>query len=381
MKLKFNIFYFVQYFSLGIIGPYLAVYLNEKAFSGGQIGLLLGSMPIVMIVCQPVWSYLSDLMNTRRVLLLVGCLGVAVASIGLGAAETFPIAFLWALLFSAMRAPIAPVGNAAALDYLEESGRPGDYSLVRLWGSFGFGVSSMLLGGLFLDQIVIYFTWFLAVMYLLLAGLSLLLPERREALIISEFSGLQFLRQNPNFTVFLLASVFIGGTMGIYNAYMTLFLKSIHASSWLIGLTVSLQALLEIPMMMVVPFLLTRFSMRRLIAVGAIALPIRWILYFIIRQPGWIVPTQLLHGIAIVSFFVVGVTFIDQHISPKWRATGQGLYSTALSGIGTGVGVYLAGIVFERFEIRSIWLLTLVLGLIGLALLLYAFNRLAKMGG
>lgn len=380
MKLKFKIYFFVQYFSLGIIGPYLAVFLHQKAFSGMQIGLILGSMPIIMIVFQPVWSYLSDVLNTRRILLLVGCLGVVVASLGLGAASSFMLAYLWALLFSAMRAPIVPVGNAAVLDYLEKSGSPEDYSLVRLWGSLGFGISSMLLATLFLDQILIYFTWFLAGMYLLMAGLSLLLPERGETFKYSKFNSLQFLKQNPSFTIYLLASVFIGSTMGIYNSYMTLFLQSLESSSWLIGVTVSLQALLEVPMMIVVPFLLKRFSMRRLIMIGAIALPIRWILYLFIRQPGWIVPTQIFHGVAIVSFLVVGVTFIDQHITPKWRATGQGLYSTALSGIGTGVGVYLAGIVFERFGIRSIWLLTLVLGLVGLALLLYAFKRFAKVG-
>jgi MFS transporter, PPP family, 3-phenylpropionic acid transporter len=374
MKLRFKIYFFIQYLPMGIIGPFLAVFLYQKEFTGVQIGLLLGSMPIATIILQPVWSYLSDLLNTRRKILLIACLGTATASLGLGLAETFTVAFLWALLFAAMRAPIVPISNAIALDYLEETDKPDDYSLIRLWGSLAFAASSLLFASLFLDQILTYFSWLLGGIYFLQAGLSVLLPEKRQPYAFSGFKGLQILKENPDFTIYLLASIFIGGTLGIYNNYMTLFLQSLDASSWLIGTVFSLQAVLELPLMMMVPFLLKRFSMRCIILIGAMGLPVRWLIYVFIQQPGWVIPTQIFHGLAVVSVFVVGVSFIDRHIHPKWRATGQGFYSTAL-GIGTGVGVFLAGSVLEWFNVRSIWIFNILLGHIGLSLLLFVFRR------
>jgi len=374
MKLRFKLFLFFQFFYVGMIGPYLVVFLNQKNYSGGQIGLLLGTLPIGAIVFQPIWSYLSDVLNKRRILIFIGSLGLVVASLGLSFAESFIAALLWVILFSAMRAPIGSISTAIVLDYLDETGEREEYGLIRLWGSLGFAVSSILMAGLFLERILSFFPWFSGGMFLLLALLSLLLPESGHPFVYTGFDGIEVLTKNPTFTIYLLASVFIGATMGIYNNYMTLFLQSLEASSWLIGGIVSFQALVEVPMMMMVPLLLKHLSMRWLILIGALVLPLRWLLYTFIRQPAWIIPTQLINGVAVVSFFVVGVSFIDKLISPKWRATGQALYSIALMGIGSGLGVYFAGNLIEQYQIAAIWPFNLFLGLIGLVLIYVALR-------
>jgi MFS family permease len=77
---------------------------------------------------------------------------------------------------------------------------------------------------------------------------------------------------------------------------------------------------------------------------------------------------------------VVGVTFIDQQIPKKWRGTGQGLYSTAMHGVGSSLGLYFAGIILDWFDVRAIWALALALGLVGLGLLLAALRRLEPAG-
>jgi len=363
---------------MGVIGPYLAVFLYDKGYSGAQIGLLLGAMPITILFFQPLWSYLSDVFNTRKRLLLFGSIGAGLAALGLGYAPSFWLAFICAILLAAMQAPLMPVSNALVLDYLEETQKPDDYSLIRLWGSLAFAVSSMLIGGLFIDQLLVYFAWLVAVMYFFQAGLSLSLSEWGLEYSHSDFKRLDFLTKNPSFAVFLLGSVFIGATINVVLNYQTLFLQFIGASSWMVGSTIALQALIEMPMMAAVPFLLKRFSMRRIIFVGAMVLPIRWFFYIFIENPNWVLPTQILHSVAVVGFMVIGVSFIDKHISPKWRATGQGLYNAATSGIGAAIGAGLAGVIFDRYDIRAVWLLNLIFGLIGLGLLMISFRGFRK---
>ncbi|MFN2305122.1 MAG: MFS transporter [Anaerolineales bacterium] len=374
MKNRFKLLYFVQYFTVGIMGPYLAIFLFQKDFSGAQIGFLLGSLPIAGLIFQPVWSYLSDVLHTRRYLLVIGFLGIAVATIGLGLAKSFSMAYLWALLFAILRAPISPVGTAMTLDYLEGAGTSSDFSLIRMWGSLGYAASSFLWGGLFLDHISDYFTWILAGIFLLLTGISMLLPEKKNGFLYSGLKGWQVITKNPKLATFLLASVFIGATYGVHNNYQTLYLQALDASSWLIGLTVSVQALLEVPMMMLAPTLLKQMSMRVLILIGAVVMPIRWLLYAYIKNPVWVLPTQLLNGVSVVSFFVVAVAFVDQLVEPQWRATGQGLYSSAMMGVGSGLGVYLGGLVIEAFKVQNVWYFSFVMGVLGLGLLLYSFN-------
>ncbi|KUK92459.1 MAG: Major facilitator superfamily MFS_1 [Anaerolineaceae bacterium 46_22] len=378
MKTKYKIYFFFQYLVMGVIGPYLAVFLYEKGYSGAQIGLLLGAMPITILVFQPLWSYLSDVFNTRKRLLFFGSIGAGLAALALGYAPSFWLAFVCAVLLAAMQAPLMPISTALVLDYLEETQKPDDYSLIRLWGSLAFAVSSMLIGGLFIDQLLTYFVWLVAVLYFLQAGLSLGLSEWGLENSHSDFKSLDFLIKNPSFAVFLLGSVFIGATINVVLNYQTLFLQFLGASSWMVGSTIALQALIEIPMMAAIPFLLKRFSMRRMIFIGAMVLPIRWLSYIFIKNPNWVLPTQILHSVAVVGFMVIGVSFIDKHISPKWRATGQGLYNAAMSGIGAALGAGLAGMVFEWFDIRAVWLLNLIFGLIGLGLLLLSFRGFRK---
>jgi PPP family 3-phenylpropionic acid transporter len=378
MKLNFKVFLFVQYFSLGIWGPYLPVYLHDKQFSEWQIGLLLGTMPIVMMISQPVWSYLSDVLRTRRSLLVISCLSSAIAWIALGLANQFLYVFLWTSLFSALWTPVNPVSTAILLETLEETGEAETYSLVRLWGSIGFAVARFLIGWLFLEQISAYLAWFTGGTYFILGGLSLLLPEKRAPLAGQTLKGRQILAGNPRLVIYLIASIFIGATLGIYNNYQALFLQFLDAEAWLLGLTVSLQAIAEVPLMLLVPLALKRFSAQAIILAGAVLLPLRWALYFFIQRPEWVAPSQLIHGLAIVSFYVVGVSYIDHLISPDWRATGQGLYGTALYGIGSALGLYLAGLALAWFDIRSVWGLSFILGVIGLGLLLFAFRRKAR---
>ena len=66
MNFIFKLFFFVQYLSVGIMGPYFALYLYQEDFSGIQVGLLLGSMPIAAVLLQPLGGYLSDVLQSRR---------------------------------------------------------------------------------------------------------------------------------------------------------------------------------------------------------------------------------------------------------------------------------------------------------------------------
>ena len=375
MRLRFKLHNFFLFFPLGIIGPYFALYLYQMGFTGVQVGLLLGTLPITTIFFQPVWSYLSDVLNTRRLMLVLGCLGAAGFAAGLAFADSFTATFLCGVMLSIMASHLIPVSTAIVLDYLEGEGKTESFGLIRLWGSIGFSVSSLVLGSLFLDQITVFYPWFLAGTYLVLGLLSFLLPEKGKTFVYPDLGRLDILKDEPLLTLFLLSIVFIGATLSISTNYQTLYLQIYDAVPLLVGATVSLQAVLEVPMMMVTPWLLSKFTMTQIILAGAVGLPLRWFLYIFIKDPAWVVPTQLLHGAAIVSFMVVGVSFIDKYVDKKWRATGQGLYNTAIHGVGSSLGLYMAGTVFEWMDITAVWILNTILGVVAVGLLYFSLRK------
>ncbi len=168
--------------------------------------------------------------------------------------------------------------------------------------------------------------------------------------------------------------VFIGATLNIALNYQVLFLQSINATALLIGIAVSLLSLLEISMMMLVPAALKHHPMRRILLAAALFFPIRCALFYFIQDPGWMIPVQILNFVAAIGFEVIGVSYVDKNTPPKWRATGQGLYATAMYCIGPGIGNLVAGNVLERFNIRSVWVLNFILGIGGLMLVFIALG-------
>lgn len=380
MRKKFNAFYFILFLSFGIIGPYRALYFTEKGFSGTQIGVLIGIVPILSILLQPVWSALSDVFHTRRLLLVIGCLGVSASMVGVGLAASFISNFFFFMLFSIFITPIGPIGTAFVLDYLDEIEKPDTLSLIRVWGTIGFGTSSLLLGSLLMDKYLNTFPWILAGIYLLLALVSLVLPESKTMTLQPNINlkELEQLSKNKEFMFFLLGMIFIGATMIIASSYQAIYLLSMNASTLLIGIAIALPAFVEIPMMLAAPRLLRNVHIRWLIMLGVLILPIRWILFYFIQNPGWVIPVQIFNGFTTIGVEIAGVSYIDKRVSPKWRATGQGLYTTATFGIGPGIGNFIAGNIIERYNIRAIWGLNLFLGIVGLILLFLALWFFSK---
>jgi len=78
--------------------------------------------------------------------------------------------------------------------------------------------------------------------------------------------------------------------------------------------------------------------------------------------------------VGVFSFFVVGVAYVDRLVDPKWRATGQALYGIAMMSIGSGLGIYSAGLIIERYGVSSVWVFNSVLGLVALGLYLVSFS-------
>ena len=307
-------------------------------------------------------------------MLVIACLGVSASMVGVGLGTSFTANFIFFTIFSIFLTPVGPLVTAFVLDYLDEIDAPDDLSLIRVWGSIGFGVSSLVLGSFLMDQNLELFPWLLVGVYVLLGVWSLAFPKSRKDLPKSEINlnDLSQLAKNSSFMIFLAGMVFIGATLLIANNFQAVFLLSLNASSLLIGITVALPALLEIPMLMIAPKLTKNFQTRQLIIAGAVLMPIRWALFYIIQNPAWMLPAQILNGVTAISIDIAGVKYIDKSISPRWRATGQGLYTTAAFGIGPGIGNFVAGNILDRFDVRSIWGFNFILGLVGLVLVFLA---------
>lgn len=372
IRRRFQLYYTLEYAGVGIFFPYLALYFKHIGLSGAQSGILLGLIPLTGFLVQPLWGLASDIYGIRRSALALGWLGVTLTTAAMGLTHQFHWLFVAVLLMAVMRGPTTPIGTALTLDYLERERRQEEFGAIRLWGSLSFCVTSLLAGALLIEHAIESIVYVYSGIILLLTLLTLTLPDSAATQKVNWRDGLTLLKRESLLATLLLGILFIGVTLGIANQYLAVYLKDIHAPGWLIGLSMTISALPEVPLMAIVPKMIGRWGVRLAFLVGIGVLPLRWLLYAVITEPLLTLPTHVLHGIGITALLVVGVIYIDRLLARHWRATGQALYSATLFGIGPSIGLFVAGPLYERGGISPVWIFSMLAGLVGLAIITWA---------
>ncbi|HEY3228957.1 MAG TPA: MFS transporter [Roseiflexaceae bacterium] len=370
--LRFKLFFALLLAAIGVFYSYLALYLRTAGLSGSKIGVILGMMPLISCLVQPLWGLVSDIYQLRRSALAVACFGVGAAAWLYNTSNDFVWLVGLTFVLSVMNGPIGPLGDALSLEYLEHQGRRDNYGSLRLWGALGFALSSFLIGALVVETAIRWIIPIYSTMMFMLGLLVLTLPDVSPPRAVAWWEGLARLKRTPQLAKFLISVLLIGATLGVADQYLIIYLADIHASGWIEGVVFALAALLEALLMGLAAGLIARWGLRQVLIAGIAVLPLRWLLYTIISDPILVIPIQMLHSIGMLSLLVAGVLYVDRQLSREWRATGQALYQATLHGAGSSIGLFGAGVIYQYGGITPVWWTATFVGLAGLLLLIWA---------
>lgn len=138
------------YFAVvGVLSPYLGLYMDSIGLNASQIALLLALPQITRVFAPPFWGWLADKYSRPDLILKFSALAMMLSAIGLllsgGSVSAISIALLAFYLFSAAQMPLV---EAYAIGV--SKGHAGAYGDMRVWGSLGF-VFAVVACGPFLD--------------------------------------------------------------------------------------------------------------------------------------------------------------------------------------------------------------------------------------
>ncbi len=153
--------------------------------------------------------------------------------------------------------------------------------------------------------------------------------------------------------------------MGISDQYLVVYMNELNASAWMIGATVAVTALPEIPLMNYAQTFIRKWGLRITYIAGISVLPVRWLFNMLVTDPNIALPVQALHGVAMSALLAVGVIYIDNILPKTLRASGQAIYSTSLYGLGPSIGLFIAGLLMSSGSTQPLWILCLLVGIIG----------------
>jgi PPP family 3-phenylpropionic acid transporter len=365
IRFWFKLFYAVKFAGIGVFMPYMVMYLIRKDLNNIQVGYLMSLTTLAAIIVQPVWGIISDKFNMTRLLVTIGCWTTSGFVLGFTLTDRFEYLVVIIVLSSILNAPIHSNVAALALSHLESRGKQEEFGKFRLWGSIGFIVATAISGGLFFEDNLTITVYLYSGSLFVLGLISLRLPDRHISTDVQWIDGLRLLAGNRRLRLFLVGVIFVGITVGISDQYLVVYMNELNASAWIIGATIAVTAVPEIPLMNYVETFIRKWGLRLTYIAAISALPVRWLFNILVTDPNIALPVQALHGVAMSALLAVGVIYIDNVLPNTLRASGQAIYSTSLYGLGPSIGLFIAGLLMSSGSTKSLWVLCLFVGLTG----------------
>jgi len=338
-------FYFFFFSAIASLFPYLAVYYQSINLSGSQIGLLTGIPPFVMVISAPVWGAVADATRQHRRLLVLAVTLSLISIYLISIAMSFPILIILTLVNSFAFSAVMPMTDNAVMQMLGD--RKGLYGKQRLWGSIGFGIIAPLIG-ILTDEygLVLCFYGFLLFMFFCLLVVWRF-PSYQASIAPKIWNGMGSLIKSRKWLSFLWLVFVAGIGMTVIQSFLFLRLNDLGASNFLMGLSLTIATISELPVFFYSEQMLKRWKARSIIIFSMWMYVIRNLALAFIRAPTQVLPVQLLNGITFSSLWTAAVTYTSEISPPGMGATGQGLLSATQMGLGGAVGGVMGGYLYQ----------------------------------
>ncbi len=396
--------YFFSYAIMGSLVPLMSVYLRaDKGFSAFDVGLSGALMSVAMVVSPALITLLADKrIDTRRIL----AVAFTVTSVVLTAIFFSSPVWLTLLLFLFYGmgfVAMLPLQDGFYFSYAEQcrlQAKPvSSYPLVRVWGTTGFIVPSVLLYGLieFLDCPTSVIVLCAVAFCLLSMANSFRLPKVK----VDELSGedgkdgqdeegsggkkkglptvaaLKVL-VSPEARFLSLGLILAFAASTAYYGYISLYYSEvIGIKSSQIGLYLSIGVVLEIGFTLMMPRLQRLIRLKGILVAGLFFMALRMLLLAVYPDIRVVLITQVGHGIEALALYVVPVMFFNRLAGNEFRNSIQGVYTMMVGGCSRVIGGLIAGMVAER-SLTTLFYYSGSLGVAALLVIVFLFRGIKR---
>jgi PPP family 3-phenylpropionic acid transporter len=326
------------------------------------------------MLVQPLLGRLSDDLDARRPLMalmaiLSGCAYLMyrgrhglLAFLGLSAVGVNGTYYLTA------------VGGVLVGRMVSDTSRGGAaYAGYRVWGSVGYifvalyagwrisllHLGAKALGRAALDPVFTYGP----LLFFAIAAVALLVPDRKNAPMLTR-TGVSALPAPKRLTPFLIAYFLYQFSLYGASAYLSLFLKGMHATPLQITRVFAAGVIAEVLVMMQVGRFTDRYGRRPALAVAFLLMPVRLLFYIPATGPNWVLMVQLLHGLNFGIMGAIAIVFVNDLASEQGRGTAQARLA-GVGGLAMASGPAVCGWLAQQYSIPAMFAVMSAVGTAG----------------
>lgn len=372
-KVKLTVLNFMEFAVWGAYLTSMGTYLARVGMAG-QIGWFYSVqgfvslfMPALMGIVADRWMEAQRLLSLSHLLAGIFMLAASVYGYQAGDAVQFAPLFTLYTLSVAFFMPTIALSNSVAYSALDQAGLDTvkAFPPIRVFGTVGFIISMWIvdLGGM--QSTPLQFGWS-GLLSIVMSAYAITMPHcpvstgSRKSL--SDALGLKAfaLFRNYRMALFFIFSMFLGVCLQITNGFANPFITSfqnIDAFKDTFGvqhanILISLSQMSETLCILLIPFFLKRFGIKRVMLLAMLAWVLRY-LFFAVGDPGsgvvWFVLSMIVYGVAFDFFNISGSLFVDKETSLDIRNSAQGLFMMMTNGLGASIGTLSAQMVIDRY--------------------------------
>lgn len=376
LKLRLTLMNFLEFAIWGAYLTSMGTFLFKAGY-GTNIGIFYSIQGIVSLFMPGIMGIIADRwVQAQRLLSLchffAGAFMIAAGLYGLN--EGFDIKLLFALysLSVAFYMPTLALSNSVAFNALTKANMDTvkDFPPIRVFGTVGFICTMWVVDFLGFQPTSQQFI-VSGGLGLLLAMYSLTLPTvpvRRHSAdsgqrpSLAQALGLDAFKlfKRWDMAVFFFFSMLLGVSLQITNGFANPYITSFqdipeYANTFgaqHANILISISQISEAFCILLIPFFLKRFGIKRVMMIAMIAWVLRFGL-FGLGDPGsgvWMfVVSCIVYGMAFDFFNISGALFVDKNTDEGIRSSAQGLFMIMTNGLGATIGTLSAQAVINHY--------------------------------
>jgi nucleoside transporter len=355
LNVKLSLMMFLNYVIWGAWYVTLGTYLTATLkFSGAQTGAVFGTTALACMISPFFVGLIADrFFSTEKMLSVLHLIG-AVFLYLVTKTTTFAGVYTLLLIYCLCYFPTIALTNSLTLRQIKNAGN--EFPMIRVFGTLGWIAIGLTVGGLKVEAT--------ATPFLLASGASLVMSlfcltlphtppgDKGKPISVRTVLGLDALvmLKEPSFLVFVVASILACIPLTSYFSFTNAYLNDVGVVNAAGKMT--LGQFSEVVMMLLMPFIFRRFSVKAILLWGLIAWSVRYALLAAGNAGSgvWMFYVAIaLHGICYDFFFMTGQLYTDQEAPPTLRGAAQGFITFLTYGVGMFVGSLLSGVAVDYF--------------------------------
>ncbi|HWS42696.1 MAG TPA: MFS transporter [Pseudoflavonifractor sp.] len=369
--LLINVAYWV---AAGVYSPFLSAYFTSKGLSASEIGILLAVQPVMSILVQPVWAYLSDRSGRRKLFLMLVTAGAAAASLLYYSGTGFPALLGATAAFALFFSAILPLCDAVVIEGAARFHL--DFAKIRMGGTLGFALV-VLAAGFCLERYPEWEFLLVCTAVLLLLFFESRFPEepqaaREPAMQEGERARGRVFESREAFFVLAFAFVCQFG-LSFSGAFLGGYVVELGYSRSLVGILSGISALSEVPILLFAARLTRRFGEIPILIFSSAAMALRIFLLGIGTIPTMFLG-QLMQSVTYMTVYFCCATYISRHVLPGKQSQGQSLLAAVQTGLAAVLANIGGGFVAGWLGMRSAYMAVAAFTLAGSAAVTLAYR-------